>query len=64
MSVSGWGRRIRNRSRKASQEAVQVTLAKRGQWPDEQGSKGDAMKGPDPILEGEPKGFPDGFNMG
>ena len=22
------------------------------------------MKGPDPILEGKPKGFPDGFNMG
>lgn len=41
-----------------------MALAKRGQRPDEQGSKGDAMKGPDPILEGEPKGFPDGFNMG
>ena len=41
-----------------------MALAKRGQWPDEQGSKGDAMKSPDPILEGEPKGFPDGFNMG
>lgn len=41
-----------------------MTLAKRGQWLDEQGGKADATKGPHPILEGEPKGFPDGFNMG